>query len=632
MGTYTTVNGVQEYTVTNKLAANGSATDESILIYSTGTIQVSPAAAIAVDFLRCNLFIKDPIPAAQWYNIQDASISYNADNGDRYSTASQINFEDCQVVFNGSSISAIFLSDCINTRIFNTGSTMLTYTQAGANLNNMSLNNSNWEVNGQPSEAANIKLVNSAITNFLVPRLDFSYIDLTAGGTNLTINTGNGGNNAVYMWNFVQFDNTKIQPFSLNNEYFDGVSASWLFQDRDLGTPVEDVLLINSSDKSGSMTELGRFTTNSSGVTVGTYDSRFETTGANQVRDALYLFNNYMDTSGSTYPAGVGYDIVSVVNQVEVRSYLHDAPVGYIVGDTYTAGEQGSIASDYTTDVPLVFTMNNDLNITETNTTTILAYTDLGTAEKLYDRHKAEWRDNDNYALISKVGSQLSLAAIDLTIDATAVSVYTANTTSITGKATTYTGGATSTTGDVTTLNGALLNGGTFDCDINYQSGASTTITNITCTGAVDFNAAGTYTVDGGSFNIVTSSVSGVILVLINGATVTTNSSPSNITIQNPVTVRVTALDASGSPIENARVYLEAGAGGDIPQGTEILNALTNASGIAEDTAFNYTNNQLLQNSRVRKGTTPPVYVTSTISGTIESTGLNSIVIMISDE
>ena len=34
---------------------------------------------IAVDFLRCNLFIKDPIPAAQWFNIQDASISYNGD-------------------------------------------------------------------------------------------------------------------------------------------------------------------------------------------------------------------------------------------------------------------------------------------------------------------------------------------------------------------------------------------------------------------------------------------------------------------------------------------------------------------------------------------------------------------------
>jgi len=146
MGTFTTVNGVREYTATNKLAANGSATNESILIYSTGTIQVSPAASIAIDFLRCNLFIKDPVPASQWFNIQDASISYNGDNGNRYSTTSQINFEDCQIVFSGSSIAAIFLSDCINTRIFNAGSTMLTYTQAGANLNNMHLENSNWEV------------------------------------------------------------------------------------------------------------------------------------------------------------------------------------------------------------------------------------------------------------------------------------------------------------------------------------------------------------------------------------------------------------------------------------------------------------------------------------------------------
>jgi len=46
MGTYSTVNGVQEYTVTNKLAANGSATDESILIYSNGTIQVPPLLLI----------------------------------------------------------------------------------------------------------------------------------------------------------------------------------------------------------------------------------------------------------------------------------------------------------------------------------------------------------------------------------------------------------------------------------------------------------------------------------------------------------------------------------------------------------------------------------------------------------
>jgi len=73
-------------------------------------------------------------------------------------------------------------------------------------------------------------------------------------------------------------------------------------------------------------------------------------------------------------------------------------------------------------------------------------------------------------------------------------------------------------------------------------------------------------------------------------------------------------------------------AGGDITQGTEILNTVTNGSGIAEVVAFDYTNDQPLQNSRVRKGTSAPLYVTSTISATIESTGLNSIITMISDE
>ncbi|NRA91450.1 MAG: hypothetical protein HRU26_02000, partial [Psychroserpens sp.] len=334
-----------------------------------------------------------------------------------------------------------------------------------------------------------------------------------------------------------------------------------------------------------------------------------------------------------TPPVGLSYDLINVTTRIEIRSYLHQAPTGYIVGDDYALTTfQGQLAPDGAVETYQIFTLNNDLNITETNTTTVLAYNDFGTTEKLHDRAKLEWRNNDNYPLISKVGSQLDLGSIDLTIDSSASPDYSATSTTITAKAAVYTGGVTSTTGDLTTLNGALLSGGTFNCDINYQSGASTTITEITCTGTVDFNTAGTYTIDGGSINDVTSTVSGVILVLINGATVTTNSSPVNITIQNPVTVRVTALDASGSPVQGARAYLEAGAGGDLPQGTEILNALTNASGIAEITNFNYTNDQPLQNSRVRKGTNTPVYVTSTISGTIENTGLNSIVIMISDE
>ena len=548
MGTYATVNGVQEYTVTNKLAANGSATDESILIYSTGTIQVSPAAAIAVDFLRCNLFIKDPIPAAQWFNNQDASISYNADNSDRYSTASQINFEDCQVVFNGSSIAAIFLSDCINTRIFNAGSTMLTYTQEGANLNNMSLNNSNWEVNGQPSEAANIKLVNSSITNYLVPRLDFAYIDLTATGNNLTLNIGNGGNVSVYMWNFVQFDNTKINHLHVNNRYCDGVSASWKFKDRDNGTDVNGVLIINSSDKSGSMTELGRYTTNANGVLTGTYDSRFETTGANQVRDALFLFENYSDQAGSSYTnGGLSYDIVSIENRIEIRSYLHEAPVGYIIGDTYTNGQQGTVASNFTADNYQNFILNNELNITETNKATVLAYTslDLGDPLKLFDRSRVEWCDNDGYAYINRVGQQLDLDNKNLILDASASSDYDAGGgTNIIAKVSEYTGGAIATTGVVLTSNGTLLNGGVFDCHVVYNSGASTTLTNLVCNDVLEFFQAGTYVLDGCTVNEVTNTSGGnVILQLTNGSTVTTNTGPNITLIQNVDVVNANLLD-----------------------------------------------------------------------------------------
>ncbi|NRA93653.1 MAG: hypothetical protein HRU26_13415 [Psychroserpens sp.] len=351
--------------------------------------------------------------------------------------------------------------------------------------------------------------------------------------------TASGGNVKLFMWNRLALDNTTVNHQAAANEYNDGITSSWKFRDRDLGTDVEDVLLIVSDDRDTASTiiEKGRYTTNSSGVLTGTYDSQFRTTGANQVRDTVYIHENYSDTSGSTITPAVGlsYDLINVTTRIEIRSYLHEAPSGYIVGDDYALTTfQGQLAPDGTVETYQIFTLNNDLNITETNTTTVLAYTDLGTTEKLYDRAKLEWRNNDNYALISKVGSQLDIGSIDLTIDASASPDYSATSTTITSKAAVYTGGVTSTTGDLTTLNGALLSGGTFNCDINYQSGAGTTITEITCTGTVDFDTAGTYTIDGGTINEVTNSSGGSITLLAeNGAVITTNTGPNITLIQN---------------------------------------------------------------------------------------------------
>ena len=110
--------------------------------------------------------------------------------------------------------------------------------------------------------------------------------------------------------------------------------------------------------------------------------------------------------------------------------------------------------------------------------------------------------------------------------------------------------------------------------------------------------------------------------------------SNSSLTIDNAVTVtvRVTTIDTAGSPIQNARVYIEAGATGPLTQGTVILNGLSDASGIVDDTSFTYTADQSIQNAKVRKGTTTPIYKTSSIAGTITSAGFDVTVVMVLDE
>ena len=558
MGTFSTVNGVREYTTANNLVGTCSATDETFLLRTNSAAIRASTSGTSVDFLRCHIHIEDVTPV-QWFAIQQAPLSYNADNGNRGVTDRFLNFEDSSIIFYLTSIRGLFISNCINSRIVNKdlNSTLLLYTQSGASLSRMQLNGCGWELNGQPATADNIRIENTGEgpVNFFVPRIDLSYITLVNVQRSCRMGTASGGNVKLFMWNRLALDNTTVNHQAAANEYNDGITSSWKFRDRDLGTDVEDVLLIVSDDRDTASTiiEKGRYTTNSSGVLTGTYDSQFRTTGANQVRDTVYIHENYTDTSGSTItpPVGLSYDLINVTTRIEIRSYLHEAPSGYIVGDDYALTTfQGQLAPDGTVETYQIFTLNNDLNITETNTATVLAYTDFGTTDKLHDRAKLEWRNNDNYALISKVGSQLDLSAINLTIDATAGSVYSANTTSITAKAATYTGGATSTTGDVTTLNGALLSGGTFDCDVNYQSGAGTTITGITCTGTVDFDTAGTYTINGGTINEVTNSSGGSITLLLdNGATVTTNTGPSITLIQNVDVINTNLLN-------NTRVQL----------------------------------------------------------------------------
>lgn len=193
-----------------------------------------------------------------------------------------------------------------------------------------------------------------------------------------------------------------------------------------------------------------------------------------------------------------------------------------------------------------------------------------------------------------------------------------------------------------------------------------------------------------------------VTINVTGGTTPTIKTDGATVNVINSVTVKVTAKDnVDSTAIENARIYLEADTGGDLPAGdsvtitssgatatvthtthglatgdyviirganeseylgdkqitvttanaytytisgspaspatgtitatSRILNELTSAAGIVQDTGFNYTTDQPVT-GRARKGTTSPKYRTATLSGTITSTGFDVTTLLVSDE
>ena len=97
------------------------------------------------------------------------------------------------------------------------------------------------------------------------------------------------------------------------------------------------------------------------------------------------------------------------------------------------------------------------------------------------------------------------------------------------------------------------------------------------------------------------------------------------------VPIVITVVDTSGTPIQGARVYVEAGATGPATQGDVILNDLTDVNGVVQDAGYVFTGDQSLQNGRVRKSSTPPLYKAANFSGTITSSGFETTVTMVSD-
>lgn len=117
-----------------------------------------------------------------------------------------------------------------------------------------------------------------------------------------------------------------------------------------------------------------------------------------------------------------------------------------------------------------------------------------------------------------------------------------------------------------------------------------------------------------------------------NGSNASIGSTPNGGTIVfvQPQTLTVTVQDlVDSSAIEGARVYLTAGAGGPLSEGTVLMNEVTNASGVAT-VAFDYTGDQPFT-GRVRKGSSAPYYKTGPVAGILGSTALDTTVLLIGD-
>jgi len=100
----------------------------------------------------------------------------------------------------------------------------------------------------------------------------------------------------------------------------------------------------------------------------------------------------------------------------------------------------------------------------------------------------------------------------------------------------------------------------------------------------------------------------------------------------DPVPVTITALDAAtGAPIQNVRVYLEATGGGPSPNGTVLMSRLTDVTGKATDATYAYVGNQQVT-GRARKGDAVTRYKTGIVAGTITATGLEVSVYLVADE
>lgn len=324
------------------------------------------------------------------------------------------------------------------------------------------------------------------------------------------------------------------------------------------GLPIQDVKVLVKEESDGNeatSTQLGAYS--ASDIThYSSARNQIETTNAsgqtNTITSGLvlcYKFDRYD-------PMAYNVKTISGTNEQTSRQFGYD----YLLNE-------GRLDMSGTGVLQPTFTMIQDINVTATKVVAD-AYTELNNAAQVYDRAKSYLYDNwagEGALIVGRSGAQVDIGSTNLNIDATATSAF-AYSTDVTIKSSTFTGGAVGT-GTVTVRNGSLLDGGTFNAPVVYQSGAGI-IEGVTAD-SIDFTQSGTYNLVGTNIGTVTNSSGGAITITVDSnSSVTTNGNPSTITLQLPqASISITNIE-SGSRI---RIYNET-------TSSEIYNGIVNST------------------------------------------------------
>jgi len=197
------------------------------------------------------------------------------------------------------------------------------------------------------------------------------------------------------------------------------------------------------------------------------------------------------------------------------------------------------------------------------------ALTEANTNDEAFAVAKLYWAGDDDYATTTFwydiVGEQLQIEDRDLILDSTETNVFSLTGADATLKSTTFTGGVVATTGTTTVRGATALSGGNFDCDISYDSD-STTITDVTCTGALDFTTTGTYNLNGCTINEVTNSSGGTVTLVLDNSSITTVTGP-NVEVNDTRSVSITGIVA-GSRLQVYNVTTASEVANEVVSGT----------------------------------------------------------------